>query len=169
MTVLDNIISGLIPKVRYLKNPLVMVKTALWTKEVVREEVRARRIAEQVLDYLDIEQYRYRIVRTLPYGIQKRVELARALAMNPEVILLDEPMGGLNFEEKEDMARYIISINEELGKTVVLVEHDLAAVMDLSERVIVMDYGIVIAEGPPEKIAKNPKVIAAYIGEKRGM
>jgi len=130
-----------------------------------REEIKLRReVEEQIIDLLEIQAIRKKIVGTLPYGLQKRVELARALAMRPKILLLDEPMAGMNLEETEDMARFILDINEERGVTIVLIEHDMGVVMDISDRVFVLDFGTRIAEGPPEEIQHNEHVINAYLG-----
>lgn len=120
---------------------------------------------ENIIDFLEIEPIRYKIVGTLPYGLRKRVELGRALAMEPSLLLLDEPMAGMNVEEKEDMARFIIDVHELYGIPIVLVEHDMGVVMDIADRVIVLEYGRKIAEGKPEEIRRNPVVIKAYLGE----
>jgi len=132
-----------------------------------REEMGFRKhIEEAIIDLLEIEQIRKKTVHTLPYGLQKRVELARALAMRPKVLLLDEPATGMNLEETEDIARFILDINEEWGVTIILIEHDMGVVMDISDRVCVLDFGIKIAEGPPQEIRHNEHVIKAYLGEK---
>jgi branched-chain amino acid transport system ATP-binding protein len=133
-----------------------------------REEVEHRHVVEDIIDFLEIERIRRQPIGTLPYGLQKRVELGRALAMEPKVLLLDEPMAGMNVEEKEDMARFVLDINEERGVTVVLIEHDMGVVMDISDRVAVLDFGRVIAEGRPDEIRADPEVIRAYLGEEEG-
>lgn len=159
MTVLENIMAGLEPWRRYS-----VVSAAIWSRRTRQWEEWARARAEQVIDLLDLHPYRYHVVGSLPPGVQKRVDLARALAQDPELILMDEPMAGLSREEKEDVARAIVEINETRGTSFVLVEHDLEVVMDLCDRVIVMDYGRVIAEGPPRVVARDPRVIEAYMG-----
>jgi branched-chain amino acid transport system ATP-binding protein len=122
---------------------------------------------ERVIDWLEIEHIRKTPAGMLPYGLQKRVELGRALAAEPKLLLLDEPMAGMNLEEKEDIARFILDANEELGTTIALIEHDMGVVMDISDQVVVLDYGEKIAEGPPEEIRNNEKVIKAYLGTAR--
>jgi branched-chain amino acid transport system ATP-binding protein len=130
-----------------------------------REEVRHRNIVEDVIDLLELEEIRKKIVGTLPYGQRKRVDLARALCMEPKLLLLDEPMAGMNVEEKEDMARFILDIHELKGTSIILVEHNMDVVMDIVERVVVLDFGHEIAEGPPNQIMNDPHVIRAYLGE----
>ncbi|MBW1690600.1 MAG: ABC transporter ATP-binding protein [Deltaproteobacteria bacterium] len=163
MTVLDNIRMGshIHLKSGILSGSVFMGKTK-------REEIEERKfIEEEIIDLLEIEGIRDQVAHMLPYGLQKRVELGRALALRPEVILLDEPMAGLNLEEVEDMARFILDINEEerWKVTCVLVEHDMGVVMDISHRVLVLDFGNMVDDGPPEEVGKNPKVIKAYLGE----
>jgi branched-chain amino acid transport system ATP-binding protein len=160
MTVLDNIKLGAHVHLRsgFLAGGFYLGKAG-------REEIRLRQeIEEQIIDLLEIQAIRKKIVGTLPYGLQKRVELARALAMKPKILLLDEPMAGMNLEETEDMARFILDINEERGVTIVLIEHDMGVVMDISDRVYVLDFGTKIAEGSPEEIQRNEHVINAYLG-----
>ena len=128
-------------------------------------EVQGREIEERIIDLLEIEAIRKKVVGTLPYGFQKRVELARALAMQPEVLLLDEPMAGMNLEETEDMARFILNVNQMWGVSIILVEHDMGVVMDISKRVCVLEFGQKIAEGSPREIQGNPQVVRAYLGE----
>src|SRR5260370_15681641 len=130
----------------------------------VKEEVEAGEYAERIIDFLEIQAIRRRPVGQPPYGLQKRVELGRALAMEPELLLLDEPMAGMNVEEKEDMCRFILDVNDEFGTTIALIEHDMGVVMDISDRVVVLDYGRKIADGPPDVIRTSPDVIAAYLG-----
>src|SRR5205823_674193 len=131
-----------------------------------REEVAHRRVVEDIIDFLEIEAIRKRPVGSLPYGLQKRVELGRALALHPKVLLLDEPMGGTNHEEKEDMARFVLDVNDEWGTTIILIEHDMGVVMDISRRVVVLDLGEKIAEGTPAEVKANPQVVKAYLGTK---
>jgi branched-chain amino acid transport system ATP-binding protein len=161
MTVLDNIKLGGHINLRsgFLSGGIYYGKTR-------NEEMALRKhIEEDIIDLLEIEQIRKHIVHTLPYGLQKRVELARALAIKPKLLLLDEPATGMNLEETEDMARFILDINEEWGITIILIEHDMGVVMDISDRVCVLDFGIKIAEGKPEEIRNNEQVIKAYLGE----
>jgi len=135
-----------------------------WTRQ---EEIRNRKVVEEIIDFLEIQPIRDRLVGTLPYGMRKRVDLGRALAAEPRLLLLDEPMAGMNLEEKEDIARFILDIQEEHGTTIILVEHDIQAIMDIAERVMVIDFGHKVAEDPPEAIVNNPAVIQAYLGKKR--
>ena len=131
-----------------------------------RYEREAREIAEDIIDFLEIEQYRYSYILSLPYGVQKRVELGRALAMNPDLVLLDEPAAGMNSEETEDIARFIIDLHEERNKTIILVDHDMNMVMDIAQRVMVLNFGEKLAEGTPKEIVSNENVIKAYLGGK---
>lgn len=131
------------------------------------EEAANRRFVEEILDFMELEPYRHKVVGTLAYGIQKRVEMARALCLEPKILLLDEPMAGMTVAEKEDMARFIMDVNEERGTSIVLIEHDLNVVMDLSNRVYVLNFGQVIASGPPHQVARDPRVIEAYLGQEQ--
>jgi len=160
MTVLDNIKLGAHVHLRS-----GFLSGGLYWGKARKEEMKLRKeVEEHIIDLLEIQAIRKKIVGTLPYGLQKRVELARALAMRPKILLLDEPMAGMNLEETEDMARFILDINQERGVTVVLIEHDMGVVMDISDRVFVLDFGTKIAEGPPEEIQHNEHVINAYLG-----
>ena len=159
MSTLNNIMSG-----RNLKMKSNLFWQALYYGPARKEEMENREVVEDIIDFLEIQYIRRTPVGKLPYGLQKRVELGRALAMEPELLLLDEPMAGMNIEEKQDMCRFILDINEQYGTTIVLIEHDMGVVMDLSERLIVLDYGRKIAEGTPDEIRGNQKVIDAYLG-----
>ena len=159
MSTLNNIMSG-----RNLKMKSNLFWQALYYGPARKEEMENRKVVEDIIDFLEIQYIRRTPVGKLPYGLQKRVELGRALAMDPELLLLDEPMAGMNIEEKQDMCRFILDINEQYGTTIVLIEHDMGVVMDLSERLIVLDYGRKIAEGTPEEIRVNQTVIDAYLG-----
>jgi len=159
MTTLDNILIGAHRHINYGS-----VSGLLFTKKARREEEKARKIAEDVIDFLEIEEYRYSFILSLPYGIQKRIELGRALAMQPKVLLLDEPAAGMNNEETEDIARFILDIHEELGITVVLIDHDMNMVMDIATEVIVMDFGKKLFDGSPQDAANDARVIEAYLG-----
>jgi len=159
MTVLDNILIGAHRHLEYGS-----VAGILFGPSVRKKELEARKIAEDIIDFLEIEEYRFSYILSLPYGIQKRVELARALAMKPETILLDEPAAGMNNEETEDIARFILDIHEELNITTVLVDHDMNMVMDIAEYVVVMDFGQKLFEGLPKDATSNKQVIEAYLG-----
>ena len=159
MTVMDNILIGAHRHLNY--GP---ISSLLFSKKTRNSELDARKIAEDIIDFLEIEQFRYSYIMSLPYGVQKRVEIGRALAMDPEIILLDEPAAGMNNEETEDIARFIIDIHEEMKKTVILVDHDMNMVMDIAEEVMVLNFGEKLAEGKPSEIVKDKKVIEAYLG-----
>lgn len=159
MTTLDNILIGAHRHINYGS-----IAGLLFSKKARKEEEKARKIAEDIIDFLEIEEYRYSYILSLPYGIQKRIELARALAMKPKILLLDEPAAGMNNEETEDIARFILDIHEELGVTVVLIDHDMNMVMDIATEVIVMDFGKKLFDGNPTEASKNKNVIEAYLG-----
>jgi branched-chain amino acid transport system ATP-binding protein len=161
MSVLDNIMVG---RHHLLKNNFI-TGSLYWLTGARREELEHRRKVEEIIDFLDLQSVRKATAGTLPYGLRKRVELARAMALEPKLILLDEPMAGMNFEEKEDMARYIVDLNEEFGMTVVMIEHDMGVVMDISQRVMVLDFGRKIAEGDPASVLADSHVKRAYLGE----
>ncbi len=160
MTVLENLLAGCHVHMR-----VGLIPSMIYWGPAEREQIEFRRFVEDIIDLLEIEAIRKQTVGSLAYGLQKRVELARALAMKPAILLLDEPMAGMNAEEKEDMARFILDVNEEHGVTIVLIEHDMGVVMDISDRVVVLNFGQKIAEGPPDEIRQNPEVIQAYLGE----
>ncbi len=159
MTTLDNIMTG-----RNLKMKTNLFWQALNIGPARREELENREAAEKIIDFLEIQAIRKRPVGKLPYGMQKRVELGRALAAEPDMLLLDEPMAGMNTEEKEDMCRFILDVNSEFGTTITLIEHDMGVVMDLSDRVLVLDYGKQLADDVPDKVRSNQDVIDAYLG-----
>ena len=161
MTVLDNILAG-----RNLMMRSNLLLQALRVGPALAEEIRHRRRVEEIIDFLEIQHVRKTVVGRLPYGLQKRVDLGRALAAEPRVLLLDEPMAGMNIEEKQDMSRFILDVNDEFGTTIVLIEHDMGVVMDLSDRVVVLDYGKKIADGTPAEVRSSQAVIDAYLGVK---
>jgi branched-chain amino acid transport system ATP-binding protein len=159
MSVLDNIMTG-----RNLRMKRGILWQALRIGPAEREELEHRAAVERIIDFLEIQPYRKTPVGRLPYGLQKRVDLGRALAMEPRLLLLDEPMAGMNVEEKQDMCRFILDVNDEFGTTIVLIEHDMGVVMDISDRVVVLDYGRKIGDGAPDEVRANPEVISAYLG-----
>jgi branched-chain amino acid transport system ATP-binding protein len=162
MTVLDNLMLG-----RHVRMRSGVFASVVYWGLAQQEEVRHRQRVEDVIDFLKIQDLRRRPTGSLPYGLQKRVELGRALALEPKLLLLDEPMGGMNQEEKEDMARFILDVNEEWGTTIILIEHDMGVVMDISDRVAVLDMGQKIAEGTPDEVRADPRVVKAYLGAKK--
>ena len=160
MTVLDNILTG-----RHIHMRSNFITGALRWPWAIREEIEHRAAAEDIIDFLEMESIRESVVGSLGYGLRKRVDLGRALALEPKMLIMDEPMAGMNVEEKEDMARFILDIQEYRKIPIILVEHDMEVVMDISNRVAVLEWGRVIAEGPPSEIRRNPRVIKAYLGE----
>jgi branched-chain amino acid transport system ATP-binding protein len=163
LTVLDNLMLG-----RYVHVGYGTLSALVYAGRAKRDEIRNRRIVEELIDFLEIEQYRKQPVGLLPYGIKKRIELGRALAMEPKLLLLDEPVAGMNLEETEDMARFILDIREELAIAMILVEHDMGVVMDLADRILALDFGRCIALGTPSEIQRDEKVIRAYLGSEGG-
>ncbi len=163
MTTLDNIMTG-----RVLKMRAGFLEQMIYWGRAKQEELAHRAEVEKIIDFLEIQPIRHTPVGSLPYGLQKRVELARALAAEPDLLLLDEPMAGMNLEEKEDMCRFVLDVNQEFGTTVALIEHDMGVVMDISDRVVVLDYGRKLADGTPDEVRGNTAVIDAYLGVARG-
>ena len=159
MSVLDNIMTG-----RNLRMRTGVLAQAVHLGFARSEEMRHRAFVEHIIDFLEIQAYRKTAVGRLPYGLQKRVDLGRALAMEPKLLLLDEPMAGMNLEEKEDMCRFVLDVNDEFGTTIVLIEHDMGVVMDISDRVVVLDYGRKISDGTPDVVRNSKAVIDAYLG-----
>jgi len=159
MSVLDNILTG-----RNLRMHSNILLQALRIGPALKEEIEHREVVERIIDFLEIQAHRKTPVGRLPYGLQKRVDLARALAMEPRILLLDEPMAGMNVEEKQDMCRFILDVNDQFGTTIVLIEHDMSVVMDISDRVVVLDYGKKIGDGTPDEVRANKAVIDAYLG-----
>ena len=159
LSTVDNLMAA-----RHFKFKSTWMEGALYFGRAHREEVEHRKVVEEIIDFLEIQKYRKTAVGALPYGVRKRIDLGRALAQEPKLLLLDEPMAGMNVEEKEDMARFILDVQEEGGITIILIEHDMGVVMDITDRIMVIDFGRKIAEGIPEQIKRNPEVIKAYLG-----
>jgi branched-chain amino acid transport system ATP-binding protein len=149
---------------RHLQFKSNFLEGAIFFGRARKEEVMHRKVAEETIEFLEIQQYREAIVGALPYGVRKRIDLGRALVQESKLLLLDEPMAGMNLEEKEDMARFILDVQEERGITIVLIEHDMGVVMDISDRILVLDFGRKIAEGSPHEVKNNPEVVKAYLG-----
>ncbi|PLX34139.1 MAG: ABC transporter ATP-binding protein [Hyphomicrobiales bacterium] len=166
MSTLDNIMTGRVPRLEkgLLGEIGQILLQAVYLGPAQRSEMDQRKLVEEIIDFLEIQHIRRTPVGRLPYGLQKRVELGRALAMEPELLLLDEPMAGMNLEEKEDMSRFILDVNDHYGTTIALIEHDMGVVMDLSDRVVVLEYGRLIADGTPEVVQANQAVMDAYLG-----